>query len=105
MIYFVDDVGPSPLAQSVAFRDLPLRDVGQHPLFFYFWKLVFSMCYILNLYATFNLLFQVLFISEKMVIGVGYDSNPMVFAADDTGIWCVTLRNICLIISFLTVCI
>ncbi|KAH0886531.1 hypothetical protein HID58_062627 [Brassica napus] len=55
MIYFVDDVGPSPLAQSVAFRDLPLRDV--------------------------------LFISEKMVIGAGYDSNPMVFAADDTGIW------------------
>jgi actin related protein 2/3 complex subunit 1A/1B len=55
MIYFVDDVGPSPLAQSVAFRDLPLRDV--------------------------------LFISEKMVIGVGYDSNPMVFASDDTGIW------------------
>ncbi|CDY29633.1 BnaA04g17940D [Brassica napus] len=55
MIYFVDDVGPSPLAQSVAFRDLPLRDV--------------------------------LFISEKMVIGVGYDSNPMIFAADDTGIW------------------
>ncbi|WZZ54842.1 hypothetical protein YC2023_054949 [Brassica napus] len=45
MIYFVDDVGPSPLAQSV------------------------------------------LFISEKMVIGAGYDSNPMVFAADDTGIW------------------
>lgn len=33
MIYFVDDVGPSPLAQNVAFRDLPLRDVGQHPLF------------------------------------------------------------------------
>lgn len=31
MIYFVDDVGPSPLAQNVAFRDLPLRDVGQHP--------------------------------------------------------------------------
>lgn len=30
MIYFVDDVGPSPLAQSVGFRDLPLRDVGQH---------------------------------------------------------------------------
>ena len=32
MIYFVDDVGPSPLAQNVAFRDLPLRDVGQRPL-------------------------------------------------------------------------
>lgn len=31
MIYFVDDVGPSPLAQSVALRDLPLRDVGQRP--------------------------------------------------------------------------
>lgn len=36
MIYFVDDVGPSPLAQNVAFRDLPLRDVGQHPLFLNF---------------------------------------------------------------------
>ncbi|WZY90103.1 hypothetical protein YC2023_046838 [Brassica napus] len=58
MIYFVDDVGPSPLAQSVAFRDLPLRDVG-----------------------------------------VGYDSNPMIFAADDTGIWCVPLRNVCLLVS------
>lgn len=55
MIYFVDDVGPSPLAQNVAFRDLPLRDV--------------------------------LFVSEKMVIGVGFDCNPMVFAADETGIW------------------
>lgn len=31
MIYFVDEVCPSPLAQSVAFRDLPLRDVGQKP--------------------------------------------------------------------------
>ncbi|KAL5767641.1 hypothetical protein ACOSQ2_014424 [Xanthoceras sorbifolium] len=55
VIYFVDDVGPSPLAQNVAFRDLPLRDV--------------------------------LFVSEKMVIGVGFDCNPMVFAADETGIW------------------
>ncbi|KAJ0113241.1 hypothetical protein Patl1_02648 [Pistacia atlantica] len=55
MIYFVDDVGPSPLAQNVAFRDLPLRDV--------------------------------LFVSERMVIGVGFDCNPMVFAADETGIW------------------
>ncbi|XP_021898322.1 actin-related protein 2/3 complex subunit 1B-like [Carica papaya] len=55
MIYFVDDVGPSPLAQNVAFRDLPLRDV--------------------------------LFVSERVVIGVGYDCNPMVFAADETGIW------------------
>ncbi|KAH6820987.1 actin-related protein C1B [Perilla frutescens var. hirtella] len=55
MIYFVDDVGPSPSAQSVAFRDLPLRDV--------------------------------LFLSERMVIGVGYDCNPMVFAADETGLW------------------
>lgn len=55
MIYFVDDVGPSPLAQSVAFRDLPLRDV--------------------------------FFASEKMVIGVGFDCNPMVFAADESGLW------------------
>lgn len=36
MIYFVDDVGPSPLAQNVAFRDLPLRDVGQHPFLLFF---------------------------------------------------------------------
>ncbi|XP_057955920.1 actin-related protein 2/3 complex subunit 1A-like isoform X2 [Malania oleifera] len=55
MIYFVDDVGPSPLAQNVAFRDLPLRDV--------------------------------LFLSERMVIGVGFDCYPMIFAADERGIW------------------
>ncbi|KAF7833547.1 actin-related protein 2/3 complex subunit 1B-like [Senna tora] len=55
MIYFVDDVGPSPLAQNVAFRDLPLRDV--------------------------------LFVSERMVVGVGFDCSPMLFAADDRGIW------------------
>ncbi|CAN1351734.1 Actin-related protein 2/3 complex subunit 1A, partial [Linum perenne] len=55
MIYFADEVGPAPLAQNVALRHLPLRDV--------------------------------LFISEKMVIGVGFDCNPMVFAADDTGVW------------------
>ncbi|KAL9676820.1 hypothetical protein QQ045_005040 [Rhodiola kirilowii] len=55
MIYFVDEVGPSPLAQKVALRDLPLRDV--------------------------------LFVAERIVIGVGYDCNPMIFAADDTGIW------------------
>ncbi|XP_050229027.1 actin-related protein 2/3 complex subunit 1A-like [Mercurialis annua] len=55
MIYFVDDVGPSPLAQNVAFRDLPLRDV--------------------------------VFVSEKMVIGGGFDCNPMVFAADEGGNW------------------
>ncbi|KAL8055353.1 hypothetical protein ABFX02_04G050600 [Erythranthe guttata] len=55
MIYFVDDVGPSPSAQSVAFRDLPLRDV--------------------------------LFISERMLIGGGFDCNPMVFIADERGLW------------------
>ncbi|KAJ0966583.1 hypothetical protein J5N97_023500 [Dioscorea zingiberensis] len=55
MIYFVDDIGPSPSAQSVAFRDLPLRDV--------------------------------LFVSDRMLIGVGFDCNPMVFAADERGIW------------------
>lgn len=55
MIYFVDDIGPSPLAQNVAFRNLPLRDVQ--------------------------------FFSEKMVIGVGFDCNPMVFAADKSGLW------------------
>ncbi|XP_058100961.1 actin-related protein 2/3 complex subunit 1B isoform X3 [Magnolia sinica] len=55
MIYFVDDIGPSPSAQNVAFHDLPLRDV--------------------------------LFVSERMVIGVGFDCNPMVFTADERGIW------------------
>ncbi|KAL8133471.1 actin-related protein 2/3 complex subunit 1A-like [Apium graveolens] len=55
VIHFVDEIGPSPSAQTVAFRDLPLRDV--------------------------------LFVSERMVIGVGYDCNPMVFAADERGIW------------------
>ncbi|KAK1283203.1 Actin-related protein 2/3 complex subunit 1A [Acorus calamus] len=55
MIYFVDEVGPSPSAQSVSFRDLPLRDV--------------------------------LFVSEKMVIGVGFDCNPLLFMADDMGTW------------------
>ncbi|XP_059663308.1 actin-related protein 2/3 complex subunit 1A-like isoform X1 [Cornus florida] len=55
MIYFVDEVGPSPSAQNVAFRDLPLRDI--------------------------------LFVSERMVIGVGFDCNPMVFAADEGGLW------------------
>lgn len=29
----------------------------------------------------------VVFVSERIVIGVGYDCNPMVFAADDRGIW------------------
>lgn len=28
-----------------------------------------------------------MFVSEKLVIGVGYDCNPMVFAADGTGSW------------------
>lgn len=32
MIYFVGDIGVSPTAQSLAFRHLPLRDVGQSPL-------------------------------------------------------------------------
>ncbi|XP_052178623.1 actin-related protein 2/3 complex subunit 1A isoform X3 [Diospyros lotus] len=54
-IYFVDEVGPAPSAQTVAFRNLPLRDV--------------------------------LFVSERMVIGVGFDCSPMVFAADESGLW------------------
>lgn len=29
----------------------------------------------------------VLFVSERMVIGVGFDCNPMVFTADERGIW------------------
>lgn len=29
----------------------------------------------------------VLFVSERTVIGVGYDCNPMVFAADERGVW------------------
>ncbi|KAG9146684.1 hypothetical protein Leryth_005024 [Lithospermum erythrorhizon] len=30
---------------------------------------------------------EVLFISEKVVIGVGFDCNPMVFSVDETGLW------------------
>jgi actin related protein 2/3 complex subunit 1A/1B len=29
----------------------------------------------------------VLFVSERTVIGVGFDCNPMIFAADETGLW------------------
>ena len=36
--------------------------------------------------------FQVLFVSEKMVIGVGFDCIPMVFAADERGIWYVKFQ-------------
>ncbi|XP_068659919.1 actin-related protein 2/3 complex subunit 1A-like [Aristolochia californica] len=54
-LYFVEEVGPTPSAQNVAFRDLPLRDL--------------------------------LFVNERMVIGVGFDCNPMVFMADERGIW------------------
>lgn len=54
MIYFVDEVGPSPLAQSVAFRDLPLRDVGQKPFSSILLIFLGFLCYImsiLNLYG------------------------------------------------------
>lgn len=90
MVYFVDDIGPSPVAQSVAFRDLPLRDVGQHPVFssiylkkklYYFSWASFLEGFLISTY------FQVLFISERMVVAVGYDCNPMVFTADERGIW------------------
>ncbi|KAJ8509944.1 hypothetical protein OPV22_000378 [Ensete ventricosum] len=30
---------------------------------------------------------DILFVSEKLVIGVGFDCNPMVFTADETGLW------------------
>ncbi|KAH9626720.1 hypothetical protein KSS87_010659, partial [Heliosperma pusillum] len=30
---------------------------------------------------------EILFVSEKMVVGVGFDFNPMVFAADESGLW------------------
>ncbi|XP_062221548.1 actin-related protein 2/3 complex subunit 1B-like isoform X2 [Phragmites australis] len=30
---------------------------------------------------------DILFVSEHMVIGVGFDCNPMIFAADETGLW------------------
>jgi len=36
--------------------------------------------------------FQVLFVSERKVIGVGFDCNPMVFAADERGIWYVQIQ-------------
>lgn len=55
VVYFVEDVLTSPCAQTVAFRDLPLRDI--------------------------------LFVSENMILGVGYDCNPMIFAKDESGLW------------------
>lgn len=39
--------------------------------------------------------FQVLFVSEKTVIGVGFDCNPMVFAADERGVWFVKIQYFC----------
>uniref|UniRef100_M8ARE0 Arp2/3 complex 41 kDa subunit n=1 Tax=Aegilops tauschii TaxID=37682 RepID=M8ARE0_AEGTA len=30
---------------------------------------------------------DILFVSEKMAIGVGFDCNPLIFAADETGLW------------------
>ncbi|KAG8072922.1 hypothetical protein GUJ93_ZPchr0006g44222 [Zizania palustris] len=30
---------------------------------------------------------DILFLSERMVIGVGFDCNPMIFSADETGLW------------------
>ncbi|XP_020577845.1 actin-related protein 2/3 complex subunit 1B-like isoform X1 [Phalaenopsis equestris] len=54
-VYFVEDIHNSPLAQNVAYRNLPLRDI--------------------------------LFVSERMVVGVGFDCNPMVFTKDATGLW------------------
>ncbi|XP_072995126.1 actin-related protein 2/3 complex subunit 1A-like [Typha latifolia] len=30
---------------------------------------------------------DILFLSERVVIGVGFDCNPMVFTADETGLW------------------
>lgn len=32
---------------------------------------------------------QVSFLSERMVVGVGFDCNPMVFVADESGLWYV----------------
>ncbi|XP_057994190.1 actin-related protein 2/3 complex subunit 1B isoform X8 [Hevea brasiliensis] len=36
---------------------------------------------------------EVFFVSEKMVIGVGFDCNPMVFGAEERGIWYVKLTK------------
>lgn len=60
MIYFVDDVGPSPLAQNVAFRDLPLRDVGQHPLLLTF-KLKISSAFSTDSYSFYTIGHYVVF--------------------------------------------
>jgi len=95
MIYFVDDVGPSPLAQNVACRDLPLRDVGQHPPCLSTFSFPIPFCIFTDLFGTGGSsydLFQVLFVSERKVIGVGFDCNPMVFAADERGIWYVEIH-------------
>lgn len=87
MIYFIEDVGSSPSAQNVALRDLPLRDVGQHFPFTLFYSIYVHLKHKLNLCTNGWRNFQILFVSEKLVIGVGFDCNPMVFTADETGLW------------------
>lgn len=84
MIYFVDEVESAPAAQNLTLRDLPLRDVGQHfPFWYYLVASVFLSFIMLNNSSN----FQVLFVSERTLIGVGFDCNPMIFAADETGLW------------------
>jgi hypothetical protein len=41
---------------------------------------------IINQTSVFGI-FQVLFLSERVVVGVGYDCNPMLFIADNRGTW------------------
>lgn len=48
-------------------------------------------------------LLQVLFVSERMVIGVGFDCNPMVFAAEESGLWYVVMVY-CQLIIFVAIC-
>ncbi|PON97899.1 LOW QUALITY PROTEIN: Actin-related protein 2/3 complex subunit [Trema orientale] len=85
MIYFVDDVGPSLLAQNVAFRDLPLRDVAS--TLAYVLDFECSSYIPLTYYCLYTIGELVIFVSERLVIGVGFDCNPMVFAANESGIW------------------
>lgn len=41
-----------------------------------------------------------LFLSERMVVGVGFDCNPMVFVADESGLWYVEYLELARLASF-----
>ncbi|CAH1436839.1 unnamed protein product [Lactuca virosa] len=69
--------------------DFNLYIYDGNPHLFFFLKTVRFLINMLLSKPAFLLLspLRLFFVSEKLVIGVGYDCNPMVFAADGIGSW------------------